>query len=398
VKEKINTNCGIYTQFLCVCSVESVLNLILLVSFLSAGYFTVESTDDMFAQVHTPLALSSEQLDEYLFNGWFRMGQNIFTTNFLNFKGQFYSAIWLRIDLARYAADSTEQRLRKLNQRFSTSIKKASMTADKEELFSRYRESISFEASASLHQLLFGKASHNIYDTYEVAIHENSRLVACGFFDLGLKSAAGITSFYDPQYKKHSLGKFLIYLKINYCKELGLDYFYPGYFVPGYPFFDYKLSIGKNALEYLEFSSQQWLAIGDFSPLLAPIRIMQEKLNSLQIMMAQSRMESEILRYEFFEANLLPELKDVDLFDYPLFLHYPYLNNDPYITVIVYDIRDHVYHLMKCRSLWNSNIPNINGMYSSELLKLDLVTYTSESCEEMVSAIAIESKGSIDIW
>jgi leucyl-tRNA---protein transferase len=352
----------------------------------------------MFAQVHTPLSLTPGQLDDYLFRGWFRMGQNIFTTNFLNFKGQFYSALWLRIDLARYTTDSTEHRLRKLNHRFKTGISKATVSADKEDLFSRYRESISFEASASLHQLLFGKASYNVYNTYEVTIHDGERLIACGIFDLGSSSAAGITSFYDPLYKKYSLGKFLIYLKMDYCRERGLDHFYPGYFVPGYSFFDYKLSIGKNALEYLDFPSGHWLTIDNFSPLLTPIRIMQEKLVSLQMMMAQSRMESEILRYEFFEANLLPELKDVDLFDYPLFLHYPKLNTDSHVIIIVYDIQDEQYHLLKCRSLWNSNLPNMNGMYSSELLKTDYAVFSSASCEEMVSAISIESKGSIDIW
>jgi leucyl-tRNA---protein transferase len=351
----------------------------------------------MFAQVQTPSSLSPEQLDDYLLNGWFRMGQNIFTTNFLNFKGQFYSALWLRLDLDQYSADHTELKLRKMNQRFNIHIRKATITSEKEELFSRYRESITFEASASLHQLLFGKVSYDIYNTFEVTIYDKDKLVACGFFDMGLHSAAGITSFYDPAYKKHSLGKYLIYQKINYCQEMQMRYFYPGYFVPGYSFFDYKLSIGKRALEYLDFISGKWIAIGQFTPLLTPIRIMQEKLNTLQIVLAQSKMESEILRYEFFEANLLPELKDVGLFDYPIFLHYLYASNDHSVMVVVYDISEQVYHLIKCRSLWHSNLPNVNGMFSSELLKQDYGVFSSASAEEIVSALASEASPIIDI-
>lgn len=351
----------------------------------------------MFAQVHTPLTLTPAQLDDYLFRGWFRMGQNIFTTNFLNFKGQFYSALWLRLDLQSYSADHTEQKLRKLNSRFTIEVNKATITAEKEDLFLKYRASITFEASASIHQLLFGKVSYNIFDTYEVTIHDRDKLIACGFFDMGLQSSAGITSFYDPAYKKHSLGKFLIYQKINFCREMNQDFFYPGYFVPGYSFFDYKLSIGKKALQYLDYSSEQWFPIGHFTPLLTPIRIMQEKLNSLQIMLAQARMEVELLRYEFFEANLLPELKDVGLFDFPLFLHHATAGPDPLITVIVFDIKEEIYRLIRCRSLWNSNLPNLNGMYSSELLKQDQVVF-SGSAEEMVSAFAEESRRSINIW
>jgi leucyl-tRNA---protein transferase len=352
----------------------------------------------MFAQVHTPLSMTPEQLDSYLHNGWFRMGQNIFTTNFLNFKSQFYSALWLRIDLSRYAGDNTEQRLRKINKGFRIKINKATITAEKEELFSRYRERITFEASASLHQLMFGKSSYEIFDTHEVTVFADRKMIACGFFDVGRKSAAGITSFYDPAFRKHSLGKYLIYLKINYCKGMALDYFYPGYFVPGYSFFDYKLTIGKKALEYLDFCSGKWLTIDNFTSLLTPIRIMQEKLNSLQILLAQSRMQSEVLRYEFFEANLLPELRDADLFDYPMFLYYPFQNNDPNITVTVYDIQSQQYRLIRCRSLWNSNLPNLNGMFSSELLKEEQVVFSSTSMEEIVSALAIESKRSINIW
>lgn len=351
----------------------------------------------MFAQVHTPLILTPAQLDDYLLRGWFRMGQNMFTTNFLNFKGQFYSALWLRLDLQKYSADNTEQKLKKLNARFRVHVGKASITADKEDLFLKYRASITFEASASIHQLLYGKVAYNIFDTYEVTIYDDEKLIACGFFDMGLQSSAGITSFYDPAYKKHSLGKYLIYQKINFCKEMSQDFFYPGYFVPGYSFFDYKLSIGKKVLQYLDYSSERWFPIDHFTPLLTPIRIMQEKLNSLQIMLAQARMQAELLRYEFFEANLLPELKDVELFDYPLFLYHAATGTDPQVTVIVYDIKEEIYRLIRCRSLWNSNLPNLNGMYSSELLKQDQVVF-SGSAEEMVSAFAEESRKSINIW
>lgn len=352
----------------------------------------------MFAQVCTPLTLLPVQLDEYLSRGWFRMGQNIFTTNFLSFKSHFYSAVWLRVVLDEYTPDNTELKLRKLNGRFTLQVGKASITPEKEELFGRYRENISFEASASLHQLLQGKVSHNVYDTLEVTLYDDEKLIACGFFDLGMMSAAGITSFYDPAYRKHSLGKYLIYLKMNFCRDAGLRYFYPGYFVPGYPFFDYKLSIGKAALEYLDFCSGNWLPIRHFSNLLTPIRLMQDKLSHLQIMLAKAKIECELFRYEFFEANLLPELKDAELFDYPLFLHYPGAVAVPEVNVIVYNIREQQYHLIRCRSVWNSNLPNANNMYSSELLKEEIYVHTANTAEDMVAAVATDVKRGIDVW
>ena len=171
----------------------------------------------MFAEVHCPGILTPEELDHYLAHGWFRMGQTIFTTNFLNFKSNFYSALWLRIPLEDFSTDNTQQKLIKRNNRFRVEIQRASVTPIKEALFARYKQHISFEASASLHTLLFGKASTDIYNTQEVNIYHHDKLIASGFFDLGNTSAAGIASFYDPEYKKFSLGKHLIYLKIAYC-------------------------------------------------------------------------------------------------------------------------------------------------------------------------------------
>jgi arginine-tRNA-protein transferase len=116
----------------------------------------------MLATVHSPQSLDPAQLDTYLEQGWFRMGQTIFTTNFLSFKNQLYSAVWLRVYLPDFTTERTKEKLAKLNAGFRTEIQKASITAAQETLFELYRKSISFEASSSLHHLLFGKSTDNI--------------------------------------------------------------------------------------------------------------------------------------------------------------------------------------------------------------------------------------------
>ena len=52
-----------------------------------------------FAEKHYPELLLPEELDAYLARGWYRMGQSIFTTHFLCFGEQFYSAVWVRLQL-----------------------------------------------------------------------------------------------------------------------------------------------------------------------------------------------------------------------------------------------------------------------------------------------------------
>jgi arginine-tRNA-protein transferase len=238
---------------------------------------------------------------------------------------------------------------------------------------------------------LFGKSNtRNIYNTREISLFDDGKLIAVGYFDLGEKSAAGISSFYDPAYKKYSLGKYLIYLKIEYCKKLGLDYFYPGYFVPGYPLFDYKLDIGKSALEYLEFTSSKWRSIVEFSKALTPLQQMLDKLDVLQRLLWQNGVESKILKYEFFDANLIPELEGIVLFDFPVFLLCSGLGEE---TPIVFDVRDRRYHWVNCKSVWTSSTGNSPpDLYSSHVFKSDHAIYSTEMPDLMVSAIFNEMK------
>jgi leucyl-tRNA---protein transferase len=337
----------------------------------------------MFAQVHSPQSISAEDLDRYLTQGWFRMGQTIFTTSFLNFNRQLYSAIWLRVDLASFFSDKLQQKLFRLNEGFRAEFQPLSLTRQKEELYANYRQAISFEASASLRQLLFRDSVANIYNTLEANLYHGDKLIASGFFDLGNKSAAGIISFYDPAYKKYSLGKYLIYLKMHYCKKMGIRYFYPGYFVPGYYSFDYKLAIGRPALEYLDLESGRWGSIEEFSMASSPLERMHERLNSLKAVMDSSGIASQILKYEFFDVNLVPDLSGAELFDYPLLL-YPVITDHVSDPVIVFDIRDAHYHLVKCRIVHNpGGYDSVEDGFLSNLLMVDREMYTTGSAEEM---------------
>ena len=344
----------------------------------------------MFAQVHCPEILPPEELDHYLGRGWFRMGQTIFTTNFLNFKNHFYSAIWLRIPLSEFSTEKTQQKLFKKNEAFRIEIQQAAITPEKEALFSVYKQNIPFEASASLQTLLFGKASHNIYNTQEINIYDGCKLIATGIFDIGKTSAAGISSIYDPAYRKYSLGKYLIYLKIAYCKKLGLEYFYPGYFVPGYSLFDYKLEIGKSVLQYLEFTTAEWKSISTFDKASSPLQQMQDKLQYLQKVLLKNGIESQILHYEFFDANLIPELEGIVLFDFPIFLCCSGLSGE---TPVIFDVRDQQYHCVKCKSVWASTTSNApEGLYSSHVFKSDYGVFASEIPELMAATLMDQLK------
>jgi len=208
--------------------------------------------------------IEPEELDDYLAHGWFRMQQSIFTTHQIVFDDVLYPAIWLRVNLHTFEPDKKYQALNKSNGKFKFEIKKACISQQHEALFQSYRTSIPFNTSHSLHWLLLGDKTGNVYNTYMINVYEGIKLIGTGFFDLGKNSAAGICSIYHPDYKKYSLGKYMIYEKMLVCKEKGFKYFYPGYFVPGYGRFDYKLEIGNSAIEYFDIYKEMWVPMNNF--------------------------------------------------------------------------------------------------------------------------------------
>ena len=325
----------------------------------------------MFVEVHTPQHLTGQELDSYLERGWFRMGQTIFTTNFAHVKDRMLSTIWLRVQLLKYERDAAHMKLLNRNARFTTSIKPAELTEEKEVLYAKYRESLTFIVSESLQHLLFGKEdSSSIYNTYEVTLYDQDKLIGCGFFDLGGSSAEGIVSFYDPEYKKYSPGKYLIYSKIQFCKELGLQYFYPGYFVPGNPYFDYKLKIARNAAEFLQIGSASWRNISAFTDKDIPVQTMNAKLNELKLLLGKAEIESQVMKYEFFDAGLIPEMRNTGLLDFPLFLHLGKVAGEPVNVLIVFDVRDDQFYLLVCAPVWKPDRTNPDTtFYSSFFLK-----------------------------
>lgn len=208
-------------------------------------------------------SLEPAQLDIFLSLGWFRMQQTIFTTDSLYFNDQVYDAIWLRVRLHDFEPDKKYKKLSEKNNRFRTEIKRLNITPAHEALYDSYKKGISFEGASSLHSLLYGKSDYNVYNTQMINVYDGNILIGTGCFDTGKESAAGIYSIFDPAYKKFSLGKYMIYEKMQYCKRKNFSYFYPGYFVPGYPAFDYKLEIGKPAIDYLDPLQKKWYAFYD---------------------------------------------------------------------------------------------------------------------------------------
>jgi arginyl-tRNA--protein-N-Asp/Glu arginylyltransferase len=202
--------------------------------------------------------IRGEALDFYLSQGYYRMQQNLFTCQFVPFDDRIYSVHWLRLVLARVEWGPEQRRLMRRNAPLAATIRPFSLRPEYEELYARYRQSIAFDAAPTVDEVLLGGATHNVFNTYAIELHDGNQLVAVGIFDQGHDSLAGILNFYDPAYRQSSLGKYLLLLKAEHARRLQLSYYYPGYLVHDYPKFDYKLFPSTAATEVFDSINGQW--------------------------------------------------------------------------------------------------------------------------------------------
>ena len=345
----------------------------------------------MLAELHYPTnSLKGEQLDEYLERGWFRMGQTIFTTNFLKFNGLMYSAIWLRIDLLNLKPSKTQQKLQKLNAKFRAEIKPSiSLTPEYLMLFNKYKNHVSFDAAPSLSHLLYDDKFSNIFDSYEINIYDGQKLIACGIFDLGENASTGITCFYDPDYHKYSLGKYLMFLKIDFSKRQGMSYFYPGYFAPDYPMFDYKLDLAKPFLEFLDLSMNLWRPFEEYVYEEIPLVEMTQKLEELSACLTKRNFQYSLLKYEYFDADLSASMNGAGTFDFPVFILCFKRDKSISNPLIVYDVISRQYHLVVCDVVYQLHNETIKpDFYNENLLQMTQHLFATESAEAMALVVS----------
>ncbi|AQG78315.1 GNAT family N-acetyltransferase [Spirosoma montaniterrae] len=202
--------------------------------------------------------MKGSQLDVCLSRGYFRTQQEVFTCRFLYHDNRFCPVHWLRIVVPNIDFGPKQRRLFRINEAFSATIRPFALTDELETLYATYRQSIDFDASDSVASCLLNGSGQNRFDTQVIELRDNGKLIAAGIFDNGLHTIAGIMNFYDPAYRRHSPGKYLMLLKMSHAWQQQKLYYYPGYIVSQHPKFDYKLFACEAATEVYDDSRSRW--------------------------------------------------------------------------------------------------------------------------------------------
>jgi arginine-tRNA-protein transferase len=212
--------------------------------------------NEMFYAIRLP-AVKGEMLDQFLAKGWYRYGSSVFTTNFIEHNEAKYPVHWIRYDMPNIKFTSKQKELFRRNKKFDVQIESFSYSESLEQLHDLYVDQIDFLTGPSLASIL-EDVDCCVFESKLIKVFDEKKLIGVGVFDVGKNSIAGIKNYFHPDYKKYSLGKYLVLLKAKYCLQNNIKWYYPGYIAPGYAKFDYKLFLNKPLTEIYSIEKDEW--------------------------------------------------------------------------------------------------------------------------------------------
>ena len=203
--------------------------------------------------------ITGEELDEYLASGWFRLRQEL-----ISVFDRLNCYFWLRTIVNKVELQKTQQRVFRKAIKFHVEIINCTVTQEIEELWAHYKGFIDFEVARTVAMNIYDSEMHNQFNTKLVTVRDNEKLIAVGYFDVGKNSIASILHFYHQEYKKYSLGKYLLLIEMEYAIKNGINYYYTGYINTLNSKYDYKLFCGKDAIEFYMKNEKKWIPWNSF--------------------------------------------------------------------------------------------------------------------------------------
>ena len=293
----------------------------------------------MYTRFLHPETMKGAELDELLKQGWFRMGGSIHTAHILLADSRLFNVVRLRYDLDRFRFGKTFRNLSRRNADTVVSIHPYAINPEREKLFRQYREVRFNDEEVGLELYLHHPHGRNPYESLCVDVHQDGRLIASGVMDLGEKAAAGILAYYDLTLGERSLGKWVIYNMVQYAIGAGLDFFYPGYHLPGNRKFEYKMDIGGDSTEFFRLHENKWLAWKAFTENDMRLERMRDELAEVQAVLASEQIPTALVYYFQFDRPMATMSVERH-FDYPFFIvvrsgHPPEMQH-----VLCYDLMD----------------------------------------------------------
>lgn len=185
-------------------------------------------------------AVSPEELDRLLAEGWRHFGTTFFRYSLIEVQGKLRRVIPLRIRLGEFHLSNSQRRIRARNRDLELRIGPTMISPTVEFLFHQHKTRFADNIPDSIYDFLSEQPATVPCQNHQLSLYLEDRLLAASFLDLGATAASAVYAIFDPVESRRSLGIELILAGVEYAQARGMVYYYPGYAYRGPSIYDYK--------------------------------------------------------------------------------------------------------------------------------------------------------------
>jgi len=208
------------------------------------------TTDD---QNFLCLEASPAEMDRFWAEGWRHFGIFFFRYRRAVHGGKQFSVMPLRVDLDRFTLTRSQKRVLANNCDVRILLRPTFVDEEKETLFLKHRLRFKENVPTSLDQFLSPVPDSVPCLNLELCIYLGEKLLGVTFLDVGETATSAVYAMFDPAEAKRSLGILMMLHSIQFSREQGCRYYYPGYAYREPFAYDYKKRfIG---LEHLDWTA-----------------------------------------------------------------------------------------------------------------------------------------------
>ena len=195
-------------------------------------------------ELEVPAVRSPAALDRYLEQGWFRTGFAMARAPLVCMEGDIFATLDVRVRLRGHAWTRSQRRSLRRGERFEVRVDKPRCDAERERLYDGNKPRFAGFVFETLAEVIEAEPFASMFDTRELSVYDDGKLIAVSYFDLGERSLASLLGLYDESYARFGLGIHTMLLEMELGKRRGYHYYYPGYALRRSPRLDYKLRLG----------------------------------------------------------------------------------------------------------------------------------------------------------
>jgi len=196
-------------------------------------------------------------MDTFWEQGWRHFGPFFFRRYFMEYGDKILAVQPLRVNIAHFQPSKSQRRVLRRNADLDTRVLPTVLTRELRDMFEAHVQRFALNVPPNLESFLGDRPDRVPCQNVTVGVYADNRLVADSFLDLGTEGVSSVYGIFDPVHSWRSLGILTMLLEIEYARQRGCRYYYPGYACHEASPYDYKK----------QFRGLEWFDWRDWRPL-----------------------------------------------------------------------------------------------------------------------------------